>query len=88
VKIRFPWKKGNVGQKTKEEHQRLFRRVFLSQDGQEVLRVLLNDWSFFDLCDTDQKRALNDYAKYFLHAHLGESRVTVYTDFDTEDKKE
>jgi hypothetical protein len=88
VKVRFPWKKGNVNQKTAEEHRRLFRRVFLSPDGQEVLRVLLNDWSFFDLCDTEQKRALNDYAKYFLQVHLGESRITVYTDFDTEENKE
>jgi hypothetical protein len=88
MKVRFPWKKGNVNQKTEEEHQRIFRRVFLSPDGQEVLRMLLNDWSFFDICDTEQKRVLNDYAKYFLRAHLGQSRITVYTDFDTEEDKE
>ena len=86
--MRFPWKRGNAGKKTLEEHRRIFRRVFLSPDGQEILRILLNEWSFFDICDTEQKRVLNDYAKIFLHDHLGMSRITVYTDFDTEEYKE
>ena len=80
--MKFPWKRGNVHKKTAEEMQRLFRRVFLSPDGQEVLRILLNDWSFFDVCDTDQKRVLNDYAKIFLHEKLGLSRIVIYTDLD------
>jgi hypothetical protein len=82
--MKFFWKRGNVNKKTMEEHQRMFRRVFLSPDGQEILRILLNDWSFFDICDTEQKRVLNDYAKLFLHDHLGMSRVRVYTELDTE----
>jgi hypothetical protein len=86
--MKFPWKRGNVNNRTQEEDQRLFRRLFLSPDGQEALRILLNEWSFFDVCDTEQKRVLNDYAKIFLHNHLGMSRVTVYTEFDTEEDKE
>jgi hypothetical protein len=82
--VKFAWKRGNVSRKTQEEHQRMFRRVFLSPDGQEILRILLNEWSFFDVCDTEAKRVLNDYAKIFLHTHLGMSRITVYADFDTE----
>ena len=86
--MKFLWKRGNVNKKTQDEHRRMFRRVFLSQDGQEILRILLNDWSFFDICDTEQKRVLNDYAKIFLHDRLGMSRVTVYTEFDMEEMKE
>jgi hypothetical protein len=86
--ITFPWKRGNINKKSREEHQRIFRRVFLSPDGQEVLRILLNEWSFFDIADTEQKRVLNDYAKLFLHDHLGMSKITVYTEFDTSEDKE
>jgi hypothetical protein len=85
--MKFPWKRGNAGKKTAEEHQRIFRRVFLSPDGLEVLRILLNEWSFFDLCDTEQKRVLNEYAKVFLHEHLGLSRITVYTELNTEEEE-
>jgi hypothetical protein len=81
--MKFPWKRGNVNRKSEKEMQRLFRRVFLSPDGQEVLRILLNEWSFFDICDTEQKRVLNDYAKIFLQEHLGLSQITVYTEFDS-----
>jgi hypothetical protein len=86
--VRFAWKRGNANNKTQEEVQRIFRRVFLSPDGQEVLRMLLNDWSCFDLCDTEQKRVLNDYAKIFLHERLGLARVTVYAELDPEEHKE
>jgi hypothetical protein len=82
--MKFPWKRGNVNGKTAEEMRRLFRRVFLSADGQEVLRALLNDWSYFDVCKTEQQRALNDYAKVFLHDHLGLNQIIVYTEFDTD----
>jgi hypothetical protein len=82
--MKFFWKRGNVNARKPEEIQRIFRRVFLSPDGLEVLRVLLNDWSFFDVCTTEQKRVLNDYAKIFLHEHLGLSRVNIYSELDTE----
>jgi hypothetical protein len=81
--MKFPWARGNINNKSREEHQRIFRRVFLSPDGQEVLRILLNEWNFFDIADTEQKRILNDYAKIFLHDHLGISNITVYTEFNT-----
>lgn len=86
--MRFPWKRGNVHKKKPEEIQRLFRRVFLSPDGEEVLRILLNDWSFFDVCDTPEKRVLNDYAKIFIHEKLGLNRIVIYTDFDKDQSEE
>jgi DNA primase catalytic subunit len=85
--MKFPWKRGNINDTKKEEMQRVFRRVFLSPDGQEVLRLLLNEWSFFDICDTEQKRVLNDYAKVFLHDHLGFSNIQVYSEFFEEKEK-
>jgi hypothetical protein len=36
------------------------------------------------VCTTEQKRILNDYAKIFLHEHLGIGRVNVYSELDTE----
>ena len=86
--MKFPWKRGNANAKTQEEMGRLFRRVFLSPEGQEVLRILLNDWSYFDICDTEQKRVLNDYAKLFLHERLGLHRITIYTELDKDLKEE
>jgi hypothetical protein len=86
--IKFPWNHVNPNKLTQKDDQRLFRRVFLSPDGLEVLRILLHDWSYFTICDTEQKRALNDYAKIFLHDHLGMSKITVYTEFDTSEDKE
>jgi hypothetical protein len=86
--MKFPFTRGNVNKKKPEEIQRIFRRVFLSPDGQEVLRILLNDWSFFDIADTEQKRTLNDYAKIFLHDHLGLSRISIYAELDKNETEE
>jgi hypothetical protein len=88
VKLKFPWKKGNTSGITAAEGRALFRRVFLSPDGIEVLRRLLNDWSFFDVCKTEQQRALNDYAKVFLHDYLGLNGVTVFTELDVSNKED
>ena len=82
--MKFPWKKGNANRIKEKEARNIFRRVFLSKDGQEVLRILLNDWCFFDVCKTEQQRALNDYAKVFLHDYLGLNGITVYTEPDDE----
>jgi hypothetical protein len=79
--MKFPWKRGDIA-KTPAEMQKIFRKVFLSPDGVTVLRLLLNDWSYFEICDTEQKRVLNDYAKVFLHDHLGLANITVYTELD------
>jgi hypothetical protein len=86
--MKFPFKRGNANKKKPEEIQRIFRRVFLSPDGQEVLRILLNEWNFFDVADTEQKRVLNDYAKIFLHDHLGLSRIQIYAELDNSEDKE
>lgn len=88
MKIKFPWQKGNVDRFTEKEARALYRRVFLSPDGLEVLRKMLNDWSYFDVCKTEQQRALNDYAKVFLHDYLGLSGIKVYTEFDLQNLKD
>jgi hypothetical protein len=80
--MKFLFRRGDVNKKKPGETRRIFRRVFLSPDGQEVLRMLLNDWSFFDLANTEQKRVLNEYAKIFLHEHLGLSRIQIYAELD------
>ncbi|MDR2784564.1 MAG: hypothetical protein LBB83_01485 [Treponema sp.] len=82
--MKLPFKSGCIVKKP-EELQQVFRRVFLSPDGLTVLRLLLNDWSYFEVCDTEQKRALNDYAKIFLHNYLGLANITVYAELDTSD---
>jgi hypothetical protein len=80
--VKFQFLGGDVNKKTPEQLQRIFRRVFLSPDGQEVLRVLLNDWCFFDICKTDSHRALNEYAKIFIHDRLGIAGINIYADLD------
>jgi hypothetical protein len=79
---------GNVNKKTPEQLQQLFRRVFLSPDGQVVLRELLNDWCFFAVCKTDQQRALNEYAKIFIHDRLGIAHINIYADLDEQFRAE
>ena len=84
--MKFFWKKGNVHNHSKKRLCSLFRKVFLSRDGLEVLRVLLNDWSFFDICKTEQQRALNEYAKVFLHDYLGLHNISVFTEINVEEE--
>jgi hypothetical protein len=80
--MKFQFFGGDVNKKTPEKLQRIFRRVFLSPDGQEVLRVLLNDWCFFDICKTPEQRALNEYAKVFIHDRLGIAHINIHADLD------
>jgi hypothetical protein len=68
---KFIWRRGNPDKLTEAQARDLFRRVFLTEDGVKILRIMLNDWRFFDACETERHRAMNDYAKYFLHRHLG-----------------
>jgi hypothetical protein len=68
---KFIWRRGNHEKLTEAQARQLFRRLFLSGDGLKVLRLLLNDWHFFDICETEEHRVLNEYAKFFLHRHLG-----------------
>jgi hypothetical protein len=83
--MKFFWKRIDTEREADAEKRKraaAFRSVFLSPEGQEVLQVLLNDWSFFDVCDTEEKRILNDYAKIFLHNHLGINKINVYSELD------
>jgi hypothetical protein len=82
--VKFLWRKGNVHNLSRKRLRSLFRKVFLSRDGLEVLRALLNDWSFFDVCKTEQQRALNDYAKVFLNDYLGLNNISVFTEIDVD----
>jgi hypothetical protein len=82
--MKFPWKRGNANGLSKKQARRIFQKVFLSKDGLEVLRILLNDWCFFDICNTEQKRTLNEYAKVFLNDYLGLNGIEVYTEIDAE----
>ncbi|MDR1306024.1 MAG: hypothetical protein LBK74_00430 [Treponema sp.] len=86
--MKFKFLGGDVNKKTPQQIRRLFRRVFLSADGQEVLRVLLNDWCFFDICKTDSHRALNEYAKIFIHDRLGIAGINIYGELDEEFRRE
>jgi hypothetical protein len=85
--MKFHFFGGNVNRKTPEQLQRMFRHVFLSPEGQTVLRELLNDWCFFDICKTDQQRALNEYAKVFIHDRLGIAHINIYADLDEQFKR-
>jgi hypothetical protein len=80
--VKFRFFGGNVNKRTPKQLQRLFRNVFLSPDGQEVLRELLNDWCFFDICKTEQQRALNEYAKVFIHDRLGIAHINIHAELD------
>jgi hypothetical protein len=62
------------------EARLLFRRVFLSEDGLRVLRILLKDWCFFDACTTRADRAMNEYAKRFIEKRLGLADLYPATD--------
>jgi hypothetical protein len=86
--MKFQFFRGNVNKKTPPQLQQLFRRVFLSPDGQQVLRELLNDWCFFDICKTDSQRALNEYAKVFIHDRLGIAHINIYADLDAQFRAE
>jgi hypothetical protein len=80
--MRFQLFGGSVNGKSPKQLQRMFRNVFLSPEGQEVLRVLLNDWCFFDICKTEAQRALNEYAKIFIQDRLGIAHINIYADLD------
>ncbi|MDR1507821.1 MAG: hypothetical protein LBI67_12035 [Treponema sp.] len=86
--MKFQFHGGSVNKKTPKDLQRLFRRIFLTAEGQEVLRVLLNDWCFFDICKTDSQRTLNEYAKVFIQDRLGIAHINIYADLDEQFKSE
>jgi len=80
--FKFVLRAGNINGKKPKEHQKIFRKLFLTAEGLEVIRVLLGDWCFFDACRNERDRAMNEYAKYFLSERLGLAGVNVYTELD------
>ena len=48
-----------------------FRRLFSTSDGKIVLHQLLLDLKFYDPCETDAEKALNNYAKFMIFKRLG-----------------
>ncbi|MBO7714414.1 MAG: hypothetical protein J6S85_12635 [Methanobrevibacter sp.] len=49
---------------------RLFRKVFLSEDGKIVLRQILTDLNYFDECKTNDDVVRNNYAKFVIKTRL------------------
>ena len=47
-----------------------FRRLFSTSDGKIVLHQLLIDLKFYDPCETDAEKALNNYAKFMIFHRL------------------
>jgi hypothetical protein len=50
-------------------------RVFNTKDGKVVFNMFLTDWHFFDVCTTENEKALNEYAKFFIRHRLGVSNT-------------
>ena len=80
--FKFLFCSGNVNEKKQEEFKRIFRNLFLTREGVEVLRILLNDWCFFGFCRNKRDRIMNEYAKFFLNERLGLADINVYTELD------
>ena len=62
--------------KTKQNEEllrvtRLFRKVFDTPDGNEVLGIILEDLHYFAPCETEAARTLNNYAKFLMSNRLG-----------------
>jgi len=64
--MNFFWNRTNNAKLDEKGKHRLLRRVFLSADGRELLKILLYDWHFFDVCENGTQRAMNEYAKIFI----------------------
>lgn len=67
----LPGYENETEDKQAQELRRIFRSVFSSKEGAIVLNALLMDWYYFELCTTESKKALNEYAKYFIRERLG-----------------
>jgi hypothetical protein len=60
------WNKTNEHKIDAKKKLLVLRKVFSSPEGAVLLKMLLVDWNFFDLCETEQQKALNEYAKIFI----------------------
>lgn len=60
---------------TDEEQQKkivsMFREVFKTEHGKLVLGIILEDLYYFNTCNDDEARALNNYAKVLISQRLG-----------------
>jgi len=79
------WKNNSL---TKEEKNaelvNTCKRVFGTDDGKVVLNMLLTDLCLFENTKTEDDKALNEYAKYFIRERLGVSDTKDITDFIAE----
>ena len=79
------WKnKKLTPQEQNEQLVETCRRVFGSEDGKIVLNMLLTDHFMFECTRTEQERALNEYAKFFIRERLGVCDTKPLTDFIAE----
>jgi hypothetical protein len=66
--------------KKKKEINRLFQRIFMTEEGKVCLNILLSDLRFFRPCESVEDKALSEYAKVFLRERLGIEDTSVITD--------
>jgi hypothetical protein len=55
--------------------QKTCSRVVHTEDGKIFLNMLLTDLHFFDICTTENEKALNEYAKFLIRYRLGVSNT-------------
>jgi len=60
------------------------RNVFKTEEGKVALNMLLTDLHLFEPALSDQDKALNEYAKFFIRVRLGVRDTKVLTDFIAE----
>jgi hypothetical protein len=63
----------------KKQLQRIFREVFSTEQGKIVFNILLDDMRFFKLCDTEQDKSLNEYAKFMISERMGINNIPFIT---------
>jgi hypothetical protein len=70
---------------TEEEKNALLvetcRKVFSTDEGRVVLNMLLTDLHLVEPSPTEQAKALNEYAKFFIRRRLGVGDTKALTDF-------
>ena len=68
--MRFPWQERKA-EEQREAIRSLFLRVFGSDDGKQVLTIILEDLHFYDPSKMPSDAALSEYAKFLLTERLG-----------------
>ena len=57
--------------KERLDMQKDFREVFGTVQGKRVLNVILNDLSFFGICNSEREMANRNYASYMILERMG-----------------